>query len=157
MIAQIIILLSFLLFNFPNAKIFLGDSGSYVMGSLVALNTIITNNLNSNYSSFFFCTLLFYLFFEVFFSFLRKIIQNKSPLHPDNKHLHMLIYKKVSSVFGKNKGNYINSIIINFVYFLLVLPSLIFAKDPVVTRYWFFSLIAIYVFIYLRLYRLTKN
>ena len=157
LIAQIIILLSFLLFNFPNAKIFLGDSGSYVMGSLVALNTIITNNLNSNYSSFFFCTLLFYLFFEVFFSFLRKIIQNKSPLHPDNKHLHMLIYKKVSSVFGKDKGNYINSIIINFVYFLLVLPSLIFAKDPVVTRYWFFSLIAIYVFIYLRLYRLTKN
>ena len=29
LIAQIIILLSFLLFNFPNAKIFLGDSGSY--------------------------------------------------------------------------------------------------------------------------------
>ena len=63
LIAQIIILLSFLLFNFPNAKIFLGDSGSYVMGSLVALNSIITNNLNPNYSSFFFCILLFYLFF----------------------------------------------------------------------------------------------
>ena len=63
LIAQIIILLSFILFNFPNAKIFLGDSGSYMAGSLVALNSIITNNLNPNYSSFFFCTLLFYLFF----------------------------------------------------------------------------------------------
>ena len=155
--AQIIILLSFLLFNFPNAKIFLGDSGSYLMGSLVGLNVIITNNLNPNYSSFFFCTLLFYLFFEVLFSFFRKIIQNKSPVHPDNKHLHMLIYEKVSAVLGKGKGNYINSIIINFVYFLLVIPSLIFAKDPVISRYWFFSLIPIYVFIYLRLYRLTKN
>tara|TARA_Y100000389_G_scaffold107328_1_gene104343 strand:+ start:1906 stop:2967 length:1062 start_codon:yes stop_codon:yes gene_type:complete len=155
--AQIIILLSFLLFNFPNAKIFLGDSGSYLMGSLVGLNVIITNNLNPNYSSFFFCTLLFYLFFEVFFSFFRKIIQNKSPVHPDNKHLHMLIYEKVSAVLGKDKGNYINSVIINFVYFLLVIPSLIFAKDPVISRYWFFSLIPIYVFIYLRLYRLTKN
>ena len=48
------------------------------MGSLVALNTIITNNLNQNYSSFFFCILLFYLFFEVFFSFIRKINQNTS-------------------------------------------------------------------------------
>ena len=57
LIAQIIILLSFLLFNFPKAKIFLGDGGSYLMGSLVALNTIITNNLNPNYSSFFFCAL----------------------------------------------------------------------------------------------------
>jgi UDP-GlcNAc:undecaprenyl-phosphate/decaprenyl-phosphate GlcNAc-1-phosphate transferase len=157
LIAQIIILLSFLLFNFPNAKIFLGDSGSYVMGSLVALNSIITNNLNPNYSSFFFCTLLFYLFFEVFFSFLRKIAQKKSPVHPDNKHLHMLVYGKISVIFGKDKSNYINSIIISFVYFALVLPALIFAKDPAISRYWFFSLIAIYLIIYLRLYRLTKN
>jgi len=50
-----------------------------------------------------------------------------------------------------------NSIIINFVYIILVLPALIFAKDPVISRYWFFSLILIYLFIYLRLYRLTKN
>jgi UDP-GlcNAc:undecaprenyl-phosphate/decaprenyl-phosphate GlcNAc-1-phosphate transferase len=156
-IAQVIILLSFLLFNFPNAKIFLGDSGSYLMGSLVAFNTIITNNLNPNYSSFFFCILLFYLFFEVFFSFLRKIIQKKSPVHPDNKHLHMLIYKNISSIFGDNKGNYMNSIYINFVYFISVLPALFFAKDPLISRYWFFSLIVIYLLIYLRLYRLTKN
>ena len=157
LIAQIIILLSFLLFNFPNAKIFLGDSGSYLMGSLVALNSIITNNLNPDYSSFFFCILLFYLFFEVFFSFLRKIIQKKSPVLPDNKHLHMLIYLRVSSRFGKDRGNFINSIIINFVSVILVLPALVFAKDPVISRYWFFSLIAIYLLIYLRLYRLTKN
>ena len=157
LISQIIILLTFLLFNFPNAKIFLGDSGSYLMGSLVALNAIITNNLNPSYSSFFFCTLLFYLFFEVFFSFLRKVLQNKSPVHPDNKHLHMLVFIKVSSIFGKNKGNYLSSIVVNSVYCILVLPALIFIKDPLISRYWFFSLIAIYLFIYLRLYRLTKN
>jgi UDP-GlcNAc:undecaprenyl-phosphate GlcNAc-1-phosphate transferase len=157
LIAQVIILLTFLLFNFPKARIFLGDSGSYVMGSLVALNTIITNNLNPNYSSFFFCILLFYLFFEVFFSFLRKIIQRKSPIRPDNKHLHMLIYEKTSSIFGRDKGNFMNSVIINFVYLILILPAIIFAKDPVISRYWFFTLIVIYLFIYFRLYRLTKN
>ena len=157
LIAQIIILLSFLLFNFPSAKIFLGDGGSYAIGSLVALNSIITNNLNSNYSSFFFCTLLFYLFFEVFFSFLRKIIQKKSPIHPDSNHLHMLIYKKICLKFGREKSNYINSIVINSGYFILVLPAIYFAKDPVISKYWFFSLIVIYLFIYLRLYRLTKN
>ena len=77
---QIIILISFLLFNFPKAKIFLGDSGSYLFGSLVALNVIFTNNLNPLISSFFFCILLFYLFFEVFFSFVRKLYQKKSPV-----------------------------------------------------------------------------
>ena len=157
LIAQITILLCFLLFNFPNAKIFLGDSGSYLMGSLVALNTIMTNNLNPNYSLFFFCILLFYLFFEVFFSFIRKINQKKSPVHPDNEHLHMLSYQIMSYKFGRDKGNFLNSMLINFIYLILVLPALFFAKDPVISRYWFFSLIVIYLLIYLRLYRLTKN
>ena len=49
-VGQIITLLTFLLFNFPRPKIFLGDSGAYLMGSLVSLNVIITNNLNPDIS-----------------------------------------------------------------------------------------------------------
>ena len=113
LLAQIIILLSFLLFNFPKAKIFLGDSGAYLMGSLIAINVITTNNLNPDISSFFFCTLLFYLFFEVFFSFFRKLLQRKSPIFPDNKHLHMLSYYKVRDLFGKEKANFLNSLMLN--------------------------------------------
>ena len=154
---QIIILISFLIFNFPKAKIFLGDSGSYLIGSLVALNVIYTNNLNPGLSSFFYCILLFYLFFEVFFSFFRKIYQNKSPVFPDDSHLHMLLYKKINSIFGPEKSNYINSVIINLVYSFLVLPSIYFIDNSLVCKYWFFSLILIYTIVYLRLYRLTKN
>ena len=157
LISQIIILLSFLLFNFPNAKIFLGDSGAYLMGSLVGLNSIITNNLNPNISSFFFCILLFYLFFEVFFSFFRKILQNKSPIHPDEKHLHMLSYYKISHVFGKDKATYLNSILINTIYLILIIPGLYFIENPTLCKLWFLILLLIYVFIYFRLYHLTKN
>ena len=157
LISQIIILLSFLLFNFPSAKIFLGDSGAYMFGALISLNTIITNNLNPKISSFFFCTLLFYLFFEVFFSFFRKIAQKKSPIYPDNEHLHMLSFYKVSNIYGKNKGNYINSIIINLFYVILIIPGLYLLDDPQLSRYWFFILLLIYLIIYSRLYHLTKN
>ena len=155
--SQIIILISFLLFNFPKAKMFLGDSGSYLFGSLVALNIIMTNNLNTTISSFFLCILLFYLFFEVFFSFFRKIYQKKSPVFPDNKHLHMLSFIQISQIFGPDKSNYTNSIIINLVYCILVLPSIYFADNTLICRYWFFSLIFIYTLIYIRLYRLTKK
>ena len=157
LISQIVILLSFLLFNFPSAKIFLGDSGAYTLGAITSLNTIITNNLNPNISSFFFCTLLFYLFFEVFFSFLRKILQKKSPIYPDNEHLHMLSFYKISNIYGKNKGNYLNSIIINFLYLILIIPGLYLLDNPILSRYWFFILLLIYLLIYSRLYRLTKN
>ena len=157
LISQIIILLSFLLFNFPRAKIFLGDSGAYIFGALTGLNTIITNNLNPKISSFFFCTLLFYLFFEVFFSFFRKLTQNKSPIYPDDKHLHMLSFYKISNIYGKDKGNYLNSIIINLLYLALIIPGLYLLNDPQLSRYWFFILLLIYLIIYSRLYRLTKN
>ena len=156
-ISQIIILLTFLLFNFPNSKIFLGDSGAYTVGALTGLNTIITNNLNPKISSFFFCTLLFYLFFEVFFSFFRKLYQKKSPIYPDDRHLHMLSYYKISSIYGKNKGNYLNSIFINLLYLILIIPGLYLFNDPQLSRYWFFILLLVYLIIYSRLYHLTKN
>lgn len=156
LISQIIILLSFLLFNFPSAKIFFGDSGAYLMGSLVAFNTITTNNLNPNISSFFYCSLLFYLFFEVLFSFFRKIIKKKSPIHPDKEHLHMLSFYKISQITGVAKGNYYNSIVINICYLILISPGLYFLNDPTISRNWFFALLAIYSIIYFRLYRLTR-
>tara|TARA_B100001989_G_C24513573_1_gene451826 strand:+ start:363 stop:1424 length:1062 start_codon:yes stop_codon:yes gene_type:complete len=157
LIGQIIILFSFLLFNFPSAKIFLGDGGAYLLGSLIAFNVITTNNLYSNISSFFYCTLLFYLFFEVFFSFFRKLYSRKSPFYPDDSHLHMLSFYKISNVYGKEKSNFLNSIIINVGYFILILPGIYFSDNPSLSRYWFFILLLIYMFIYSRLYRLTKN
>ena len=94
---------------------------------------------------------------EVFFSFIRKVVQKKSPVHPDSEHLHMLNFKNITPLFGANRGNYLNSLIINFVYFILILPGLYFMKDPIFNRFWFFTLILIYLLIYFRLYRLTKN
>ena len=135
---------------------FLGDSGSYLFGSLVALNIIVTNNLNSNISSFFFCILLFYLFFEVFFSFFRKIYQKKSPVRPDNKHLHMLSYNMINNFFDTNSSNYINSIAINLIFSLLVIPSVFYAENTVICRYWFFSLMIVYLIFYIFLKKSDK-
>ena len=101
-ISQIIILFSFLLFNFPNAKIFFGDSGAYTMGAMTSLNIIITNNSIPEISSYFFCTLLFYLFFEVFSRFLEKF-HKKIPIYPDDEHLHMLSFYKYLLVTVKQR------------------------------------------------------
>jgi UDP-N-acetylmuramyl pentapeptide phosphotransferase/UDP-N-acetylglucosamine-1-phosphate transferase len=49
------VILSFALFNFPKAKLFLGDSGSYLIGTLISYLIIQTSNYNSNIPSFFFC------------------------------------------------------------------------------------------------------
>ena len=154
---QIIIVLSFLLFNFPKAKIFLGDSGSYLLGSLIALNTIKTYELNVEISPFFFAGVLFYLFYEVFFSFIRKIKLKRSPLKPDKNHLHMLLYSWLFNVKKIKNSNYLTSLLINSCYLFLQIPLFYFQNNGLISRYWFFSLIILYTVIYFRLYSFSKK
>ena len=115
-----------------------------MFGSLIALNIIQTNNLNPGISSFFFCILLFYLFFEVFFSFFRKLILRRSPLKPDREHLHMLSYLYLEKSKKFKDCNYLNSLIINSIYLTLIIPALFFNDNGLICKYWFFSLILLY-------------
>ena len=154
--AQIIIVLSFLLFNFPKAKIFLGDSGSYLLGVLIALNTIKTYELNTEISPFFYTSILFYLFYEVFFSFIRKSLKKKSPLKPDNSHLHMLFYQFLKKLVKTSSANYSTGLLINVFYFFLIIPTFYFQTNGIFSRYYFFSLIFLYTFIYFYLLKIKK-
>ena len=142
--------LIFLKYNFPKAQIFLGDSGAYLIGILIAISVIKTSILVPLISPFFFCILLFYLFFEVFFSFFRKLfVVRQSPLLPDGQHIHMLLYKLL---LKKNKkklySNYTVSIYINLIYLLLIIPGIIFMNNGLICKYYFFSLLIVYVCFY---------
>jgi len=148
----------FLKFNFPKAQIFLGDSGAYLIGILIAISVIKTSYLNPSISPFFYCILVFYLFFEVFFSFFRKIfVVRQSPLLPDNQHLHMFLYKFLLKKNNtKLNSNYSVSIYINLIYLLSIIPAIIFMKDGLFCRYYFFSLLIIYAYFYKVLYNKVK-
>lgn len=89
----LILLIIFLYFNFPNGKIFLGDSGAYWIGWITGILIIyIISNINY-INPWIVLVIVFYPCFELFFSFFRKIIQSKSPFQADTYHLHLLIYK----------------------------------------------------------------
>jgi len=138
-----------LLFNFPTGKIFLGDSGSYLIGGIISFLLIETSRFNQNIPSFMIACILFYIFFEVFFSFFRKILQNKNPFYPDNLHLHMLIFNLLRNKnFSILKSNYYTSIIINLVYFFLMMPILFLNLSSNFYKLYFFILIIFYLLIY---------
>ncbi len=147
---KILILSIFLIFNFPRAKIFLGDGGSYFLGAFIAISTIITSIENPEISPFYFCILLFYLFFEVFFSFFRKLIKEKSsPIHPDRKHLHMLLYKiLLKKSNDKLKSNYYVSIITNLIYLILIIPAILMMKNGLFCKYYSLLFFIVYIFSY---------
>ena len=145
----ILILVIFLIFNFPKAKVFLGDGGSYFLGTFIAISVVKTSIINPTISPFYFCILLFYLFLEVFFSFFRKLIkEKKSPIHPDGKHLHMLLYKFFLKKNNKLKSNYSVSIFINAAYLILLIPAIIMMKDGLFCKYYSIVLFIVYIFAY---------
>ena len=146
----ILIIAVFLKYNFPIATLFLGNSGAYFLGTVIAISAIKTSIANPLISPFYFCILLFYLFFEVFFSFTRKItVKNSSPLFPDKEHLHMLLYKIfLKKNNDKLKSNYYVSIVINLIYLILIIPAIFMMNNGIFCKYYSIIFFLIYLFSY---------
>ena len=90
-IMLVILLIIFLFFNFPFGKIFLGDAGAYWIGWILGVMVIYLYS-NNDLNTWGAVLIIFYPLFEVIFSTLRKFIQNKNPLLPDEQHLHLKLY-----------------------------------------------------------------
>lgn len=154
----ILLSLSFLFFNFPKSKFFLGDSGAYFLGSILSLIVIEISNINKTIPPFFFASLLFYLFFEVIFSFFRKIVQKKNPLKPDREHLHMIIFKLLDDKIGfKGHSYYLTALVVNIYFLILISPLFFFYKNQTLCKIYFFLLITLYLFTYYFLKKKCNN
>ncbi len=145
----LIILLIFNLFN----KLYLGDSGSYLLGLLFSLFLIEIHQINSNISPFFIVSLLWYPAFENLFSILRKIRFSKSPINPDTNHLHQLIFYTLKKKYSIDK-KYLNSlsgILINFYNFFSLTLAMQFYYNSQIQVFIILFNIIIYVFVYVKL------
>ena len=92
---------------------------------------IVSNSTSTKFSipPFFFACIIYYIFFEVVFSFFRKLIlERKNPFYPDNKHLHMLLFKFFKKKNILIKANYKTGLCVNFIYLTSLLPLIFFYK-----------------------------
>ena len=117
--SQIIFLIIFLAFlfllNLLN-QFYIGDSGAYSLGFIFSFLLISIYLLNKNISPFFIILLLWYPCFENLFSIIRKYKFKKSPISPDEKHLHQLLFFFISKKL-KLRNIYLNNLsscLINF-------------------------------------------
>ena len=117
--SQIIFLIIFLAFlfllNLLN-QFYIGDSGAYSLGFIFSFLLISIYLFNKNISPFFIILLLWYPCFENLFSIIRKYKFKKSPISPDEKHLHQLLFFFISKKL-KLRNIYLNNLsscLINF-------------------------------------------
>ncbi len=94
-------LLGFLMYNFPPAKIFMGDSGSTLIGLMCAIlaikfieNTAIQSDFGSHAVPAIAFGFLLIPLMDVLRVFALRIAKKQSPLAPDRNHLHHLLQNK---------------------------------------------------------------
>ena len=151
----LLILLMIYSFNFFS-KLYLGDSGAFLISFITGYYLINISNNNPIISPLFIVLLLWYPAFENLFSIFRKFCGKSHPSNPDNFHLHQLLFiflkKKIN-----NSNNFINTLtgnIINFFNFLIFCFGVNFFNSSKHSITLVFFNILFYLLIY---YLLNKN
>ena len=114
----IFIILGVLIFNFPFGKIFIGDSGAYIVGLYVAISVIMLAERNTDITALVIVQIIIYPSYELLRSFVRRFLVNKKNiLKPDQKHLHSILYINNNFTYSWNalKTNILTSLQLIFI------------------------------------------
>ena len=110
-----------------NSKVFLGDSGSLLLGGIVSV--FVINILSNSYlikpqfdlhKILFVISILFYPIIDIIRIFFLRLIKGKSPFQPDNNHIHHLLLKRT------NNHIYTTLIITGISIFFILLIQILF-------------------------------
>ncbi len=85
--------LGFLVFNFPPAKIFMGDSGSLFLGFIIAVISLLGFKVATLTSLVIPITILAIPIFDTLMAILRRILKGESISTPDKEHFHHQLLK----------------------------------------------------------------
>ena len=153
-IMNLILVLSIaLVLNIFN-KIFLGDSGSYLLGFIFAVFLIDLYTFNRHISPFFIIFLLWYPSYELLFSMIRKIILKRSPLDPDSNHLHQLVFYSLKKRNSLNplRANLLSAVMINTYNLIIFLISMNYITNTQIQIILILLNLIMYTVIYFKLF-----
>jgi UDP-N-acetylmuramyl pentapeptide phosphotransferase/UDP-N-acetylglucosamine-1-phosphate transferase len=142
-------LLAFLKYNFSPATIFMGDSGSLVIGfvlSILCIELINTEQVSEDMLIYFTPSVVLAILIiplaDTLRVFIIRILQKKSPFHADRNHIHHLLlniglnHKKASLVLYAVNALFISISLItahiglNFLFFLIVVSAFVMSQLP---------------------------
>ena len=146
-----------ILFNIFN-QLYIGDSGSYLIGFFFGYFLLQIYESNPLISPYFITLLLWYPAFEILFSIIRKIKFRKSPFKPDNQHFHHLLFLYIckKSKFNTNLLNNVTSLVIIFYNALIFLIAVQNIQHTALQVSLLAFNVSIYLILYLKLNQFQK-
>lgn len=152
------VLLGIILFNFPFPKIFLGDSGAYLLGHFLFWLSILISEINSEISQWSILLFFIYPVTETVLSIIRRLISKSSIYMPDRKHIHTLVFDRVISPnfrkFNLNTKNNLASLFVLCISTPPVFTGYFFIKSPILSMLSTVIFFTFYISLYLYLLKL---
>jgi UDP-GlcNAc:undecaprenyl-phosphate GlcNAc-1-phosphate transferase len=142
-------ILGFFVFNFPPAKIILGDTGSLPIGLLVALITLLPLSQKFTDEIYYLIPIITLLIpiLDTIFSFFRRFLKGISPFSKDAEHFH---HRLVKLGFSQLKTITILFIICFYFDLTILLPAHSINLIPkLIPIYFIFIAVNIAIFLYL--------
>jgi len=148
-------LLAFFFWNWPFGKIFLGDSGAYLLGFFIVCIGLILLQKRPEISPFAPIMLGLAPLIEALFSIYRRAIIKKQPISkPDALHLHSLVFRRIVvfiPLLTKLTKPILNSLVAPFFWissFFFSFITVLFCEYKYVLFFLFFAYIALYILLF---------
>ena len=142
----------FLIFNFPAAVIFLGDTGSLFIGFNISLLTTIYFLKDPGFERFFIVLSLCAIpVLDSLYAIIRRVIKGASPFRGDLEHIHHKLY------FMDSSANFV--VVILFMLQIMITVLLIYFKNIItIERLLFINVFSIiYIFLVIKTYQHLKK
>ena len=152
----------FLIWNYPHGLIFLGDSGAYFIGFMIAVISIMLVNNHQEVSPWFPLLLCIYPVWETIFSmYRRKIIKRQSMTTADALHLHTIIHKRAirdfqtmgEDISSTTERNSMTSVYLWLLCTTSIVPATIFWNSTLLLALSALLFIILYLWLYFRIIR----
>jgi UDP-N-acetylmuramyl pentapeptide phosphotransferase/UDP-N-acetylglucosamine-1-phosphate transferase len=153
-----LLLIPFMLFNFPFGQVFLGDLGSYSLGLILSMFTIIFFGRHPEISTFAAALILIYPMTELIFTILRRIAKGVSIFSPDTLHLHLKVFYflRPQPAYKKVANALVTPLLSSLWLFPLLSLSWIYQK-PVFILWAIVLFVTLYVILYFMLPHVQKK
>ena len=151
----VFILILFVFFLNLTNQLYLGDSGSYLLGFSFSIFLVTIYKFNQYISPFFIILLLWYPSYENLFSIIRKNIIKRSPMYPDAKHMHQLIFFYIHKKYDLSifLANSLTSQMINFYNLIIFLIGLNFISNSKIQIFLILLSVSMYSLAYIKLFK----
>ena len=126
---NLILVLLFLLILNISGKLYMGDSGAYLISILMGTSLINFSSNNLVISPYLVIIFFWYPCFELLFSMIRRKIKDKKTYKPDTQHLHQLLHNIIKNKFNitnEKLSHIVISLIINLYNFMIFIISIKF-------------------------------